>query len=51
MNLMNMGIQVNISVGIIVLMFLLPVIVPLMVEAFQVMYDRVGEMYRGWPAG
>lgn len=49
MNLMNMGIQLNISVGVIVLMFLIPVMVPLMLEAFQVMYDRVGEMYSSWP--
>ena len=49
MNLMNMGIQLNISVGVIVLMFLMPVIVPLMLEAFQVMYDRLGDMYKSWP--
>ncbi|MCR9141903.1 MAG: flagellar biosynthetic protein FliR [bacterium] len=49
MNLMNMGIQLNISVGVVVLMFLIPVIVPLMLESFQVMYDRLGEMYKTWP--
>ncbi len=49
MNLISMGIQVNISVGLIVLMFLIPVIVPLMLEAFQVMYDRLGEMFQAWP--
>ncbi len=51
MNLMSMGIQVNIGVGIIVLIFLVPVIVPLMLDAFIVLYDSMGEMLQTWPQG
>jgi flagellar biosynthesis protein FliR len=49
MNLMNMGVQVNIWVGLITLIILLPVIGPLMLEAFQTIYGKMGEMFRQWP--
>lgn len=50
MNLIAMGIQVNITVGLVVLMTLIPVIVPLMLEAFREFYMHTGEMLRTWPA-
>ena len=49
MNLMNMGIQVNITVGLLVLITVLPVIVPLMRDSFASMYDVIGEMFDTWP--
>ena len=49
MNLISMGIQVNICVGIIVLAFLIPVMVPLMSDSFVILYDRMGEMFQSWP--
>ncbi|MBE7439922.1 MAG: flagellar biosynthetic protein FliR [Spirochaetales bacterium] len=49
MNLMVMGIQVNILTGIILLVVLMPVMVPLMLDAFQVFYGELGEMLRIWP--
>ncbi len=49
MNLMNMGIQINIIVGLFLLMTLAPVIFPLMTESFHIMFDRMGEMLRSWP--
>ncbi len=50
MNLMNMGLQINIIVGLISLAFLSPVIVPLMIDAFRLSFDRVGDMLHNWPA-
>ncbi|MCB1164611.1 MAG: flagellar biosynthetic protein FliR [Leptospiraceae bacterium] len=49
LNLMNMGIQVNITVGILVLIVVLPVIIPLMRDSFASMYDVIGEMFDTWP--
>lgn len=49
LNLMNMGIQVNIMVGLLVLITVLPVIVPLMRDSFASMYDVIGEMFDTWP--
>ena len=49
MNLMNMGLQINIIVGTLVLVFLIPVIIPIMLEAFQLIFDRMGDMLRHWP--
>ena len=49
MNLISMGIQINIGVGLIVLIFLIPVIIPLMADAFAILYDQLGEMFRTWP--
>ena len=51
MNLINMGIQINITVGLIVLMTLIPVIVPVMQTSFVLLYDHVGSMLRSWPQG
>lgn len=48
MNLMNMGIQINITVGIFILIVLTPVIIPIMEDSFYMVFDRVGEMVRGW---
>lgn len=49
MNLMNMGLQINIIIGTVVLLFLMPVIVPMMMEAFHLMYSRMGDMLQHWP--
>lgn len=49
MNLISMGIQVNIMVGIVALILLVPVIVPLMGDAFVVIMDRIEEMLYVWP--
>lgn len=49
MNLMNMGIQVNIIVGLLLLMALYPVIIPLMREALRLMFDRIADMLHHWP--
>lgn len=51
MNLMNMGIQINIIVGMITLLILSPVIVPIMTQAFHAVYDRLGSMFFEWPGG
>lgn len=49
MNLINMGIQINIIVGMIVLLTLIPVITPLMIDAFRILYDQLGIMMNSWP--
>ncbi len=49
MNLMNMGIQLNIIIGTFVLFTLLPVIVPIMQDAFHRSFITMGEMFRDWP--
>ena len=48
MNLMSMGIQTNIMVGLFVLIFLMPVIVPIMLESFIIMYDHLGALLNNW---
>ena len=50
MNLMNMGIQLNIIVGIIVLFVLFPVIIPIMSDTFSRTYETMGEMLQSWPS-
>lgn len=50
LNLMNMGIHVNILVGMSLLLVLSPVYVPLMTEGFVRIYDLMGDMFRNWPA-
>lgn len=50
LNLMNMGIQINISVGLIVLFIIMPVIVPLMRDSFHIAFDNIGEMLKSWPS-
>ena len=50
MNLMNMGIQLNIIVGIFVLFTLMPVLVPLMNDSFNRSYYKLGEMLDELPA-
>ncbi len=49
MNLISMGIQTNIGVGILVFIFLVPVIIPLMGDSFVILYDKLGEMLQTWP--
>ena len=49
LNLMNMGIQINIMVGLLVMITVLPVIIPLMRDSFASMYDVIGEMFDTWP--
>ncbi len=51
MNLMNMGIQINIIVGFFVLLTVMPVVIPLMREAFYGIFDQLGDMFRHWPSG
>ena len=51
LNLMNMGLQINVMVGLVILAILMPVIIPLMRDSFQYMYDVLGNMFRSWPAG
>ena len=49
MNLMNMGIQFNIIIGILVLVVLSPVFIPLMLDSFHRGYEVIGEMLVTWP--
>lgn len=49
MNLINMGIQINIFVGLTILIILSPVIIPIMLESFYQTYDMIGELLRDWP--
>ena len=49
MNLINMGIQINIIVGLIVLLTLIPVITPLMIDTFSVLFERMAAMMQQWP--
>lgn len=49
LNLMNMGLQINVIVGLLVMLVLMPVIIPLMRDSFQHMYDLLGELFRSWP--
>ncbi len=51
MNLISMGIQINITTGLLVLLFLFPVIVPLMSDAFSLLYANMGELFSNWPKG
>ena len=46
MNLISMGIQINIGVGLLLFIFLVPVIVPLMIDTFVILYDQLGVMLR-----
>ena len=48
MNLVIMGIQINIIVGLFLLTFLLPVLIPIIRESFYVLYDSLGEMLQNW---
>ncbi len=49
MNLMVLGIQVNIIVGLVVLIIVEPVLIPIMLDSFHRAFDTLGEMYRAWP--
>ena len=49
LNLMNLGIQVNISLGLIVLIFLTPVFIPLMNETFVILFDQIANLLQTWP--
>lgn len=49
MNLISMGIQINIAVGIVVLILLIPVMIPLMSDSFVILYKQMGEMFQSWP--
>lgn len=50
LNLMNMGVHINIIVGLLLLLTLSPVIIPIMAESFHRIYDIMGDMMRTWPA-
>lgn len=49
LNLMNMGIHINMLVGMALLLVLSPVYIPLMTEGFARIYDIMGAMFRSWP--
>ncbi|MBI3395861.1 MAG: flagellar biosynthetic protein FliR [Spirochaetia bacterium] len=49
MHLMNMGLQINIAVGLVLLFVLMPVIVPLMLDSLHYVYDSMGDMFKTWP--
>ena len=49
LNLMNLGIQVNISLGLIVLIFLSPVFIPLMNDTFVILFDQIANLLQTWP--
>jgi len=49
LNLMNMGVHINIVVGLLLLFILAPIMIPVMGESFQRIYDIIGQMMRDWP--
>jgi flagellar biosynthetic protein FliR len=49
LNLLNMGLQINIITGMIVLIILFPVLIPLIRDSFINIFDFVGEMFYAWP--
>ncbi len=49
MNLIAMGVQINIGVGLITLLILTPAILPMMADSFRGMYDHMAEMFQTWP--
>jgi len=49
MNLLVMGVQVNITVSLIVLITVMPVLIPLMQDVFYKTYDTLGELFRTFP--
>lgn len=49
LNLLNMGLQINIITGMIILIVLFPVIIPLMRDSFMNIMDFLGEMFYAWP--
>ena len=49
MNLMNMGIQINITVGLLVIITVTPVLIPIMKDAFIIVFYKLGDMFRHWP--
>ncbi len=51
MNLISMGIQFNIAIGIMVLIFLIPVILPIMKDSFVLLYQKIDLMFQTWPQG
>ena len=50
LNLINMGIQVNISLGLIVLIFLTPVFIPIMLDSFIVLFDQISGLLNTFPS-
>ncbi|MCB1174691.1 MAG: flagellar biosynthetic protein FliR [Leptospiraceae bacterium] len=49
MNLINMGIQINIMIGLLILITLIPVITPLMQDTFVVLFEKLAQMFSEWP--
>lgn len=49
LNLLNLGLQINIITGIVVLILLFPVVIPLIRDSFLQIYDFLGEMFYAWP--
>ncbi len=49
LNLLNMGLQINIITGLIILILLFPVIIPLIKDAFVQILQFMGEMFYAWP--
>lgn len=48
-NLLNMGLQINILTGFIVLILLFPVFIPIMKDSFVQILHLIGEMFYEWP--
>ncbi len=49
LNLMNMGVHINIMTGLTLLFVLSPVYIPIMSGSFHTIYDLIGSMLREWP--
>ncbi|MBX7058853.1 MAG: flagellar biosynthetic protein FliR [Leptospirales bacterium] len=49
MNLIAMGVQINVGVGLVTLALLMPALLPMMSDSFHSMYDHMAEMFHAWP--
>ncbi len=49
LNLLNLGLQINILTGMIILIVLMPVILPLIRDSFYQLLNFIGEMLNAWP--
>ncbi|MFN3603078.1 MAG: flagellar biosynthetic protein FliR [Leptonema sp. (in: bacteria)] len=49
LNILNLGLQINILTGFMILLILYPVIIPLIKDSFIQILDFIGEMFYAWP--
>lgn len=49
LNILNLGLQINIITGFIILILLFPVIIPLIKDSFLETFNLLGEMLNDWP--